>query len=149
MSNQPTEQANSTDPLDTAGALSTLSKEAGLLLVMLLAGGTALYLGWDQISAIFEQQQKLSRAVEEVAEQQTAIKEHGTRLAELEKTKTRVEVDLMLLRKDTDANSYFSENWPRGTIGSLPADAVQFTRLDYIEKRLDALSLQVTTHVCE
>jgi hypothetical protein len=55
----------------------------------------------------------------------------------------------MLLRKDTDANSYFSENWPRGTIGSLPADAVQFTRLDYIEKRLDALSLQVTTHVCE
>jgi hypothetical protein len=68
---------------------------------MLLAGGTALYLGWDQISAIFEQQQKLSRAVEEVAEQQTAIKEHDVRLAELEKTKTRVEVDLMLLRKDT------------------------------------------------
>ena len=67
------------------------------------AGGAALYLGWDQISAIFEQQQKLSRAVEEVAEQQTAIKEHGVRLAELEKTKTRHEVDLMLLRKDTDA----------------------------------------------
>ena len=67
------------------------------------AGGTALYLGWDQISAIFEQQQKLSRAVEEVAEQQTAIKEHGVRLAELEKTKTRHEVDLILLRKDTDA----------------------------------------------
>jgi hypothetical protein len=116
---------------------------------MLLAGGTALYLGWDQISAIFEQQQKLSRAVEEVAEQQTAIKEHDVRLIELEKTKTRHEVDLMLLRKDTDANSHFSENWPRGTIGSLPADAVQFTRLDYIEKRLDALNLQVTTHVCE
>lgn len=149
MTNQPTEQANKPDPLDTAGAISTLSKEAGILLIMLLAGGTALYLGWDQISAIFEQQQKLSRAVEEVAEQQTAIKEHDVRLAELEKTKTRVEVDLMLLRKDTDANSFFTENWPRGTIGSLPADAVQFTRLDYIEKRLDALSLQVTTHICE
>ena len=149
MSNQPTEQANSSDPLDTAGALSTLSKEAGILLIMLLAGGTALYLGWDQISAIFEQQQKLSRAVEEVAEQEAVIREHAGRLAALETNRSRVEVDLMLLRKDTDANSYFSENWPRGTIGSLPADAVQFTRLDYIEKRLDALSLQVTAHVCE
>lgn len=148
MTNQ-TEQVNNSDPLDTAGALSTLSKEAGILLIMLLAGGTALYLGWDQISAIFEQQQKLSRAVERVAEQQAVIKEHQVRLIELEQTKTRFEVDLMLLRKDTDANSYFSENWPRGTIGSLPADAVQFTRLDYIEKRLDALSLQMTTHVCE
>jgi hypothetical protein len=148
MTNQ-TEQVNNSDPLDTAGALSTLSKEAGILLIMLLAGGTALYLGWDQISAIFEQQQKLSRAVERVAEQQAVIKEHQVRLIELEQTKTRFEVDLMLLRKDTDANSYFSENWPRGTIGSLPADAVQFTRLDYIEKRLDALSLQITTHVCE
>jgi len=148
MTNQ-TEQVNNSDPLDTAGALSTLSKEAGILLIMLLAGGTALYLGWDQISAIFEQQQKLSRAVERVAEQQAVIKEHQVRLIELEQTKTRFEVDLMLLRKDTDANSYFSENWPRGTIGSLPADAVQFTRLDYIAKRLDALSLQITTHVCE
>jgi len=116
---------------------------------MLLAGGTALYLGWDQISAIFEQQQKLSRAVEEVAEQEAVIREHAGRLAALETNRSRVEVDLMLLRKDTDANSFFTENWPRGTIGSLPADAVQFTRLDYIEKRLDALSLQVTTHICE
>ena len=149
MTNQQTEQANKADPLDTAGALSTLSKEAGILLIMLLAGGTALYLGWDQISAIFEQQQKLSRAVEEVAEQEADIREHAGRLAALETNRSRVEVDLMLLRKDTDANSFFSENWPRGTIGSLPADAVQFTRLDYIEKRLDALSLQVTTHVCE
>ena len=149
MTNQQTEQANKADPLDTAGALSTLSKEAGILLIMLLAGGTALYLGWDQISAIFEQQQKLSRAVEEVAEQEAVIREHAGRLAALETNRSRVEVDLMLLRKDTDANSFFTENWPRGTIGSLPADAVQFTRLDYIEKRLDALSLQVTTHVCE
>ena len=104
MSNQPTEQANKPDPLDTAGAISTLSKEAGILLIMLLAGGTALYLGWDQISAIFEQQQKLSRAVEEVAEQEAVIREHAGRLAALETNRSRVEVDLMLLRKDTDAD---------------------------------------------
>ena len=138
-----------TDALDTEGAVEKLSKEAGILLVMLLAGGVALYVGWDQISAIFESQQKLERAVEEVAEQQTEIKAHAERLAVLEQNKTRVEVDLMLLRKDTDANTYFSTNWPRGTIGALPDDAIQNTRLTYIERQFDDLKLQLTNHVCE
>ena len=148
MTSEQTEH-NNPDALDTAGAISTLSKEAGLLLVMLLAGGTALYLGWDQISAIFEQQQKLSRAVEEVAEQEGEIKSHDIRIAELEKTKTRFEVDLMLLRKDTDENTYFSTNWPRGNIGALPDDAIQNTRIDYIEKRLDALTIKMDSYGCE
>ena len=137
------------DALDTEGAVEKLSKEAGILLVMLLAGGVALYVGWDQISAIFESQQKLERAVEEVAEQQTEIKLHAERLSVLEQNKTRVEVDLMLLRKDTDANTYFSTNWPRGTIGALPDDAIQNTRLAYIERQFDDLKLQLTNHVCE
>ena len=137
------------DALDTEGAVEKLSKEAGILLVMLLAGGVALYVGWDQISAIFESQQKLERAVEEVAEQQTEIKLHAERLAVLEQNKTRVEVDLMLLRKDTDANTFFSTNWPRGTIGALPDDAIQNTRLAYIERQFDDLKLQLTNHVCE
>jgi hypothetical protein len=137
------------DALDTEGAVEKLSKEAGILLVMLLAGGVALYVGWDQISAIFESQQKLQRAVEEVAEQQTEIKLHAERLAVLEQNRTRVEVDLMLLRKDTDANTYFSTNWPRGTIGALPDDAIQNTRLTYIERQFDDLKMQITNHVCE
>jgi len=148
MTSEQTEHHN-TDALDTAGALSTLSKEAGILLIMLLAGGTALYLGWDQISAIFEQQQKLSRAVEEVAEQESEINAHNIRIAELEKTKTRFEVDLMLLRKDTDENTYFATNWPRGNIGALPDDAIQNTRIDYIEKRLDALTIKMDSYGCE
>ena len=148
MTSEQTEHHN-TDALDTAGALSTLSKEAGILLIMLLAGGTALYLGWDQISAIFEQQQKLSRAVEEVAEQESEINAHDIRIAELEKTKTRFEVDLMLLRKDTDENTYFATNWPRGNIGALPDDAIQNTRIDYIEKRLDALTIKMDSYGCE
>jgi len=108
-----------------------------------------LWFGWDQISAIFESQQKLERAVEEVAEQQTEIKLHADRLSVLEQNKMRVEVDLMLLRKDTDSNTYFSTNWPKGTIGSLPDDAIQNTRLSYMEKRLDELESRLTTHVCE
>lgn len=138
-----------TDALDTEGAVEKLSKEAGILLIMLLAGGVALYVGWDQISAIFESQQKLERAVEEVAEQQTEIKEQGRRLAELEKQRTAVEVDLMLLRKDTDANTQFSTLWPRGELGGLPTDQTQNQRLLYIEKELDALRLQMRDHVCK
>jgi len=138
-----------TDALDTEGAVEKLSKEAGILLIMLLAGGVALYVGWDQISAIFESQQKLSRAVEEVAEQQTEIKEQGRRLAELEKQRTAVEVDLMLLRKDTDANTELATLWPRGELGGLPTDQTQNQRLLYIEKELDALRMQMRDHVCK
>lgn len=138
-----------TDALDTEGAVEKLSKEAGILLIMLLAGGVALYVGWDQISAIFESQQKLERAVEEVAEQQTEIKEQGRRLAELEKQRTAVEVDLMLLRKDTDANTQFATLWPRGELGGLPTDQTQNQRLLYIEKELDALRMQMRDHVCK
>ena len=129
------------DALDTEGAIDKLSKEAGILLVMLLAGGVALWFGWDQISAVFESQQKLQRAVEEVAKQNATIVEQGKRIAEIEKKQMGVDVDLMLLRKDTDANSYFSTNWPRGTIGALPDDAVQNTRLEYLEKRLVRLEV--------
>tara|TARA_Y100001951_G_C11297969_1_gene277269 strand:- start:11395 stop:11805 length:411 start_codon:yes stop_codon:yes gene_type:complete len=129
------------DALDTGGAIDKLSKEAGILLVMLLAGGVALWFGWDQISAVFESQQKLQRAVEEVAKQNATIVEQGKRIAEIEKKQMGVDVDLMLLRKDTDANSYFSTNWPRGTIGALPDDAVQNTRLEYLEKRLVRLEI--------
>ena len=137
------------DGLDTEGAIDKLSKEAGILLVMLLAGGVALWFGWDQISAIFESQQKLERAVEEVAEQQSIIDSHTIRLNEIEKRAMSIDVDLMLLRKDTDANTYFSTNWPRGAIGALPDDAIQNTKISYIEKRLDQLDLQTTSHICE
>lgn len=137
------------DPLDTEGAIDKLSKEAGILLIMLLAGGVALWFGWDQISAVFEQQQKLERAVEEVAEQQDIIDSHTVRINEIEKRGMSIDVDLMLLRKDTDANTYFSTNWPRGTIGALPDDAIQNTRLNYMEKRLDEMESRITTQLCE
>ena len=137
------------DPLDTEGAIDKLSKEAGILLVMPLAGGVALWFGWDQISAVFEQQQKLERAVEEVAEQQDIIDSHTARINEIEKRGMSIDVDLMLLRKDTDGNTYFSTNWPRGTIGALPDDAIQNTRLNYMEKRLDEMESRITTQLCE
>jgi len=137
------------DALDTEGAVEKLSKEAGILLIMLLAGGVALWFGWDQISAVFESQQKLQRAVEETSKQESVIYAHGLRIAELEKKNMGTDVDLMLLRKDTDSNTYFSTNWPRGTIGALPDDAIQNTKIEYIEKQLDQLRLKVSDIPCE
>ena len=137
------------DALDTEGAVEKLSKEAGILLVMLLAGGVALWFGWDQISAVFESQQKLQRAVEEISKQESVIYEYGARISELEKKNMGTEVDLMLLRKDTDANTYFSTNWPRGTIGALPDDAIQNTKIEYIEKQIDQLRLKISDMPCE
>lgn len=137
------------DALDTEGAVEKLSKEAGILLIMLLAGGVALWFGWDQISAVFESQQKLQRAVEETSKQESVIHAHGLRIAELEKKNMGTDVDLMLLRKDTDANTYFSTNWPRGTIGALPDDAIQNTKIEYIEKQLDQLRLKISDMPCE
>tara|TARA_A100001515_G_scaffold75275_2_gene59850 strand:- start:14927 stop:15346 length:420 start_codon:yes stop_codon:yes gene_type:complete len=137
------------DALDTEGAVEKLSKEAGILLVMLLAGGVALWFGWDQISAVFESQQKLQRAVEEISKQESVIYEYGSRISELEKKNMGTEVDLMLLRKDTDSNTYFSTNWPRGTIGALPDDAIQNTKIEYIEKQIDQLRLKISDMPCE
>ena len=137
------------DALDTEGAVEKLSKEAGILLIMLLAGGVALWFGWDQISAVFESQQKLQRAVEEIGKQESVIYEHGIRISELEKKNMGTDVDLMLLRKDTDANTYFSTNWPRGTIGALPDDAIQNTKIEYIEKQIDQLRLKISDMPCE
>ena len=137
------------DALDTEGADEKLSKEAGILLIMLLAGGVALWFGWDQISAVFESQQKLQRAVEEISKQESVITEHGLRIADLEKRNMGTDVDLMLLRKDTDANTYFSTNWPRGTIGALPDDAIQNTKIEYIEKQLEVLRLKVSDIQCK
>ena len=37
---------------------------------------------------------------------------------------------------DLDKNSEFRILWPRGELGSLPADAEQNMRLDFIEKKL-------------
>ena len=38
---------------------------------------------------------------------------------------------------DVENNSEFRITWPRGELGSLPADAEQNMRLDFIEKELE------------
>ncbi len=40
---------------------------------------------------------------------------------------------------DVENNSEFRIKWPRGELGSLPADAEQNMRLDFIEKKLEEI----------
>ena len=40
---------------------------------------------------------------------------------------------------DVESNSEFRIKWPRGELGSLPADAEQNMRLDFIEKKLEKI----------
>lgn len=128
-----------TDALDTQGAVEKVSKEAGILLIMLLAGGVALYVGWDQISAVFSAQQSLQRAVEDLSELEHDILILQERIELLERKETQNAVDMMLLRREVESNSHFSTNWPLGKIGSLPDDISQNMRLDYLERDVEVL----------
>jgi len=47
-----------------------------------------------------------------------------------------LELDLERVKHDVERNTFFSENWPRGSIGALPDDAEQNMRLTFLEKQI-------------
>lgn len=49
------------------------------------------------------------------------------------------------MQLDLDSNTEFRIKWPRGELGSLPADAEQNMRLDFIEKYLEKLEKEKGT----
>ena len=51
-----------------------------------------------------------------------------------------LELEIERLRHDVERNSYFRDNWPRGTIGALPDDAEQNMRLNFLEKKQESHS---------
>ena len=48
-----------------------------------------------------------------------------------------VERNIDLLNMSVEQNSEFHIKWPRGELGSLPDDAEQNMRLDYLEKQVE------------
>jgi hypothetical protein len=50
-----------------------------------------------------------------------------------------IETSLMIMEQDVSLNSEFRVRWPRGELGSLPADAEQFLLLDHLEKQLEKI----------
>ena len=50
---------------------------------------------------------------------------------------------LELMEKDLEMNSEFSIKWPRGMLGSLPADSEQFMMLEDLYKTTDRINKQI------
>ena len=54
-----------------------------------------------------------------------------------------IEHELDLQMKDIELNSEFRIKWPRGEMGSLPADSEQFMLIEHLANELDDLSTQI------
>tara|TARA_X000001388_G_scaffold52714_1_gene38470 strand:- start:84 stop:380 length:297 start_codon:yes stop_codon:yes gene_type:complete len=54
-----------------------------------------------------------------------------------------LEHEKKIIAMDVEHNSDFRIKWPRGELGSLPADAEQNMRLNFLEKRFEKLVLKV------
>ena len=58
-------------------------------------------------------------------------------------TQNRLSTQVELMQKDLVENTAFRIGWPRGQLGSLPADSEQFMMLEDIYKNLD----RITNHI--
>ena len=50
-----------------------------------------------------------------------------------------VETNQILMSADVTKNSIFSTEWPRGSLGSLPADAEQFMLIEHLSREFEKL----------
>ena len=50
-----------------------------------------------------------------------------------------VETNQILMQADVTKNSTFTEKWPRGELGALPADAEQFMLIEHLSKEFEKL----------
>ena len=50
---------------------------------------------------------------------------------------------IQLMEKDLEENTEFRIKWPRGEMGSLPADSEQFMMLEDLYKSVDKINLQL------
>ena len=54
-----------------------------------------------------------------------------------------IETSITMMKSNVDHNTEFRIKWPRGEMGSLPADSEQFMLIEHIAQQLDELSLQI------
>ena len=50
---------------------------------------------------------------------------------------------LQIMEKDLEMNSEFRIKWPRGLLGSLPADSEQFMLIEELYKQMDKVQIRV------
>lgn len=53
---------------------------------------------------------------------------------------TNIETSMTIVGSDIEKNTDFRIRWPRGEMGSLPADAEQFMLIEHLSKELSKLS---------
>ena len=58
-------------------------------------------------------------------------------------TQNRVTTQIELMQKDLEMNSEFRIKWPRGLLGSLPADSEQYMMLEDLYKTTDRINTQI------
>ena len=58
-------------------------------------------------------------------------------------TKNRISTTLELMEKDLKENTEFRIKWPRGQLGSLPADSEQFMMIEDLYKTTDKLNAHI------
>ena len=57
-------------------------------------------------------------------------------------TQNRLSTQVELMQKDLVENTAFRIGWPRGTLGSLPADSEQFMLIEELFKQVEKLQIQ-------
>ena len=57
-------------------------------------------------------------------------------------TQNRLSTQVELMQKDLVENTAFRIGWPRGTLGSLPADSEQFMHIEELYKQVEKLQIQ-------
>ena len=60
----------------------------------------------------------------------------------------QIETNITMMESDLDQNTEFRIKWPRGDMGSLPADSEQFMLIEHLANQLDDLSTHIQTHPC-
>ena len=58
-------------------------------------------------------------------------------------TQNKISTTLELMEKDLTENTEFRINWPRGQLGSLPADSEQFMMIEDLYKTTDKLNKHI------
>ena len=57
----------------------------------------------------------------------------------------KLETDITLMSADLEKNTEFRIKWPRGEMGSLPADAEQFMLIEHLAGQLEKLANNIET----
>jgi len=55
----------------------------------------------------------------------------------------QIETNITMMESDLNQNTEFRIKWPRGDMGSLPADSEQFMLIEHLANQLDDLSTQI------